>query len=332
MMKDRKKKLPANRRCRWGKLERILDELDNNSLRYLPPEYLVELGMLYHETLSDLGEVQASSDDPHLKLYLNNLLGRAYGHIYKKQRLTFSDFIGFFTSGFPRLVRRRLHFIVVAALIFMFSGLIGFLCITMESRLVTLVVPKAWRTALEHNLAKGKVGTEVPRHFQAFVSQKIMFNNIRVSFFAFATGFLLGIGTAYILILNGLLLGGLASIFHEAAFAVEFWALILPHGVIELVAIFICSGAGLILGYAIINPGPHRRRDWFRHEGLVAVKLVVGCIPLFIIAALVEAYVTPASIGTGAKYAVSVLLCTGTMAYLGLAGATGRRLRGSLPG
>ncbi|MDP7422835.1 MAG: stage II sporulation protein M, partial [bacterium] len=298
----------------------ILDELDHNSFKNLPPEYLVELGKLYHETLSDLGEIRAASDDPQLKLHLNNLLGRAYGHIYQKKRLKFSDFVDFFTTGFPRLFRRRIHFVVVAALIFVFSSLIGFLCITRESKLVTLVVPESWRMALEKDLAEGKIGRDFPNQLKTVISKKIMFNNIRVSFYAFATGFLLGAGTVHIIIINGLLLGGLASIYYEGGYSFEFWALILPHGVIELLAIFICSGAGLILGYAIINPGPYRRRDWFRHEGLAAVRLVVGCIPLFVIAALVETYITPADIGDPAKYFISLILFTATLAYLALSG------------
>ncbi len=322
-MENVKKELPPDRTQRWRKLERILDELDHNSLRYLPPEYLVELGKLYNETLSDLGEVQAFGDQPELRLYLNNLLGRAYGHIYQKKRIRFREIIDFFIWGFPELVRQRIHFIAGAAVIFLFASLIGFLCITNDSKLISLVVSDSWRAGIENDIKQGKIGAHFPNEYKATISSKIMFNNIKVSFLAFAWGALLGAGTIHVLIINGLLLGGLASIYHAGSLHIEFWSLILPHGVIELISIFICAGAGLMLGYAIINPGPYRRRDWFRHEGLEAVKLVIGCIPLFIIAAIVETYITPAPLGLMIKYVISAVLLAVTVLYLALSGNDG---------
>ncbi len=273
------------------------------------------MGNLYFETLTDLSEAQAEGGEEKDRTYLNNLIGRAYAQIYRKPGARLFDLFSFFLLEFPALIRKRVHFIIGAMLIFSFSAMIGFLCLHTDSKLLGLVVPEHLKLRIESELAHGKVGAEFPDSLKFSISSYIMFHNIEISFLAFATGLLLGAGTIYLLITNGLFLGGLASVFHSKGYALQFWALIVPHGGLEFICIFIASGAGLILGYSLLNPGPYKRRDWFFHESMDSVKMVMGAFPLFIFAALIETYITPTSIHPVLKFLFSFVVILVTLFY-----------------
>ena len=137
------------------------------------------------------------------------------------------------------------------------------------------------------------------------ISAVIMTNNIRVGFTAFALGFTWGLATVLVLFDNGLLLGVLGAIYISRGFALDFWSLILPHGVLELLAIFICGGAGLVLAKALVQPGDYTRRDALLVQGRIAVKLVLGTIPMFVAAALIEGFITPTTLPDSVKLAVA---------------------------
>jgi uncharacterized membrane protein SpoIIM required for sporulation len=151
-------------------------------------------------------------------------------------------------------------------------------------------------------------------------SSAITTNNIQVCFNSFALGVTLGIGTIYILFYNGLILGclgGLTLIKGQSAF---FWSLIVPHGVPELFAIFVCGAAGLILGYSLINPGKMSRKDALITRGKEAVQLVLGCIPILVIAGVIEGFFTPLNIDYAYKYTFAALALVVLVLYLILPG------------
>jgi uncharacterized membrane protein SpoIIM required for sporulation len=135
-------------------------------------------------------------------------------------------------------------------------------------------------------------------------STAIQTNNITVTFLAFAGGLLLGIGTVYLLIQNGLMLGMVLSL----CIRHRFWNIpifIAGHGVIELTAIFIAGGAGLLLAKALLVPGELKRRDALVTNGLLGIKLIMGCVPMLLIAGIIEGFVSPSSISPIFKFAIS---------------------------
>jgi uncharacterized membrane protein SpoIIM required for sporulation len=113
-------------------------------------------------------------------------------------------------------------------------------------------------------------------------------HNIQVTFLAFGLGITAGVGTALVLFANGVPLGALAVQYHEAGQDLFFWAWILPHGIPELTAIAIAGGAGLVLGRGLVLPGRRRIRDALRHEARRAVRLVVGTMPVLVMAGVIE--------------------------------------------
>jgi uncharacterized membrane protein SpoIIM required for sporulation len=106
--------------------------------------------------------------------------------------------------------------------------------------------------------------------------------------------------------------------------SVSLWSFVSPHGSLELPAIFIAGGAGLLLGSAILAPGPLPRRDAIRQRGASAVRLLLGVIPLLIVAGVVEGFVSPVPIDPSAKFVTGASLFALLLVYLLRAGA-GRR-------
>jgi uncharacterized membrane protein SpoIIM required for sporulation len=124
------------------------------------------------------------------------------------------------------------------------------------------------------------------------LSAYIFQNNVQVAFLAFALGITLGIGTIVVIVQNAVFIGLLAGAFQAAGKADVFWALVLPHGFLELIAICIAGGAGLRLGWSAIDPGDRYRLTALAEEARDAVLVVVGVIPAFGMAALIEGFVT----------------------------------------
>ncbi|MBU1109882.1 MAG: stage II sporulation protein M [Candidatus Riflebacteria bacterium] len=310
--------MPESAIKRWEETEQLLGRFDSAIFNQITPAEVMRLGELYTELISDLNKLTTSVDDPPARARVNHLALRTYGAIYQKKTMTFADLLRFFISGFPGLIRKRLHFVIASTMMFLVAALIGYLCIHAKSRLVDLVVPPVEQQRLKTLALSSRPNQPHPmaRESSFGLSSTIMVNNIRVSILAFATGIFFGIGTIVILINNGLMLGALAALYTDAGYSSYFWSLILPHGGIELVSIFIGGAAGLIVGYALINPGSYHRKDWLVKEGNEAIQLVIGIIPLLVIAALIEAYITPAYLSVEIKLTLSAFFFLALMIYL----------------
>jgi uncharacterized membrane protein SpoIIM required for sporulation len=138
----------------------------------------------------------------------------------------------------------------------------------------------------------------------AFASH-VTFNNIQVSVVAFALGALLIPGIV-ILAYNGLNVGIVGGLFVSEGQAGTFFGLIAPHGLLELTAVVIAGGAGLRMGWSLLVPGDRTRGAALAEEGRRSVALVLGTVLAFVVAGLIEGFVTPAPIPTGVRVAVGV--------------------------
>jgi uncharacterized membrane protein SpoIIM required for sporulation len=139
-------------------------------------------------------------------------------------------------------------------------------------------------------------------------------------FNAFALGALLGVGTLFIMAYNGLSIGAVLALTYRAGFGDELVAFMAGHGVIELSCIFIAGGAGLLFGNAILAPGDLSRFDALRLRGREAVHLIIGCVPLLVVAGTIEGFISPAPISPAFKYSVAAVTGVALYTYLLLGG------------
>jgi uncharacterized membrane protein SpoIIM required for sporulation len=147
-------------------------------------------------------------------------------------------------------------------------------------------------------------------------SSAIMTNNMSVAFTTFALGITGGLGTIYMMLFNGVLLGVIGMACHLSGMSLQLWEFVAPHGVLELPAIFIAGGAGLRIASGLLFPGYLPRRESLARAGTDAVQLLLGCIPILIIAGTIEAFISPSGLATGLKFALAGALFTLLLAYL----------------
>jgi uncharacterized membrane protein SpoIIM required for sporulation len=143
-----------------------------------------------------------------------------------------------------------------------------------------------------------------------------MTNNMSVSFTTFALGITAGLGTIYMMAFNGLLIGVIGMACGLAGMSVQLWSFVAPHGVLELPAIFIAGGAGLRIAQGLLFPGLLPRRESLARAGVEAVQLVLGTIPILIIAGVIEAFVSPTALPVPLKFSMAAALFVLLGAYL----------------
>ena len=158
------------------------------------------------------------------------------------------------------------------------------------------------------------------RTFAPLMSTEIITNNVRVSAVAAAGGITAGLMTIYIIGFNGLMLGTLGALFAARGFGLDFWATIAPHGVIELSAIQIAGGAGLILGAGLVRPGRARRGDALRENARRTLTLVLGVSAMLVVAGLIEGFVSPQRLSSEVRLTIGGLTAVALATYLLFAG------------
>ncbi len=284
----------------WSELERLLDAL-NHIRRPISAGDIDRLTALYKSAAAHLSAMRTQWPNDPTATYLNHLVARAHHVLYKQSDKGASRIGRFLGTYFPSLIRRRQPFILIAGALFLLGMIAGFAAVGSDPLNLYLVLPANIANAID------PAATNAPRGdlHSPLVSTEIFINNIRVAMLIFVSGVTLGIGTVYLLAYNGLIVGALAAVFMQAGESYVFWAYILPHGIIELTAIFIAGGAGLYMGYRFFVPGAYPRKRQFLQAAKESVQLLLGTIPLFVIAGIIEGYVAPSQLPLGVKYAAA---------------------------
>src|SRR5208282_5950758 len=143
-----------------------------------------------------------------------------------------------------------------------------------------------------------------------------MTNNMSVGFTTFALGITAGLGTIYMMAFNGLLIGVIGMACWLSGMSLQLWSFVAPHGVLELPAIFIAGGAGFRIAQGLLFPGVLPRRDSLAQVGSEAVQLLLGTIPILIVAGLIEAFVSPTGLPIPLKFSMAGALFVLLGAYL----------------
>lgn len=305
-----------SRRPRWERLEKLIQSLERGKVKELQESELPELGRLYREATADLARLQSfqheSSLPDELVDYLNHLVARAHSQIYRSPSPGWTKLWKFLRSVFPETFRKTAVWTVVALGIFLLGSTYGFIAGITDDTFIPLIAPPQ----LIQQVEEGTVWFDSILAIKPLATSMIMTNNISVTFLAFALGMTFGLGTVYIMAFNGLLLGTLAALCHLHGLDVDFWSFVLPHGVIELTAIFIAGGGGLLLGSALVAPGDLSRKDALVQRGRKAVQLILGCVPLLIVAGIVEGFFSPSHLSPWTKFLLAALLLTLLLFYL----------------
>lgn len=305
------------RKRAWQRLEHLLGRLGGSSLRQMGREEVRELGRIYRRTASDLAIARAESRDPRLVNYLNNLVIRAHGRIYRAESQGGRRLWEFFSRGFPQTFRRTWRYTALAFVVFWAFAVVGFLGTRSDPDFSELVgVHPLQRVVIDSGVRWWEglnKGNEIG-------SSQIMTNNIWVMFLAFALGAFFGLGTLYVMAFNGALIASVLALVYRAGYGHELLTFMVGHGVIELSCIFLAGGAGLLIGSALLLPGDLARGDALKTRGLDAIRLVAGCVPVLVVAGIIEGFVSPSALAPAVKFAVGITTGVALFSYLLLAG------------
>ncbi|HSL55822.1 MAG TPA: stage II sporulation protein M [Pyrinomonadaceae bacterium] len=310
----------TQRKNAWQRLEDLLKLLDGSSLRRLGREEVRELGRIYRRTASDLAIARAESRDPRLVNYLNSLVIRAHGRIYRADAQGGKRIRLFFTRELPQTFRRTWRYTFLSFSVFMIFATVGFVGTRYDPDFSELmgVSPAFREMAIETKTPWWERLNEANQTGASL----IMTNNIMVTIYTFAFGATLGIGTIFYLALNGANIASVVALAYGAGtdFGNALVTFMVGHGVVELSCIFIAGGAGLLIGSAMLMPGDLTRADALKTRGMEAVRLMIGVAILLVVAGTIEGFISPAPIDPRIKFGIGGITGLAMYAYLLLVG------------
>lgn len=269
---------------------------------------LDEMVALYQRVSAHLSYARVTyAADPGLTSRLTMLVADANAVLYsQRDREVSRSLRTFATVTFPSAVWGIRRFILVAFLLMAVPWLVMTVWLAISPAAFEASAPEAVREAYIEEDFEAYYSSQPAQDF----ASQVFTNNVRVAALAFAAGILLCVVTAAILAYNGAMVGIAGGLFTHVGQADRFWGLILPHGLLELSAVIVAGAAGLRIGWTVIDPGDRRRLTAIAEEGRRMGAVLLGLVVAFLLAALVEAYVTGQPWPTSARVGIGVIVVT----------------------
>jgi uncharacterized membrane protein SpoIIM required for sporulation len=291
-----------------------------------------ELARLYRLHSARLARLRTQKTDPEAIRTLNALCVRAYSLVYAAPRRRRRRG-GFFLSELPATLAATWRMQLLVALLLFGAAAVGGRLVAEDPRALTALVPAGMYPpdALEGLSSSHEARQSFLSPGEQTLARKSLFStqlfahNTRVGLLGFAVGVLGGIPTVLLVAYNGLTLGAFTSIFAADPDAAVFWAWIIPHAIPELLAIVLCSTGGLLMGIAVLSPGRVGTARALRTAARRALQLVIGALPLFLVAALIESFVRQSNLSTPGRFGVAVLALASLAGYVAAVTLLARR-------
>ena len=301
------------RRERWEQLNALLQRIETLKLRSLSRAELKRLGQLYRSLTSDLAQAQTNFPQSDLAQALNQLASRAHPHVHRSRSLTGRSVWEFFRADLPQTFRRNLHLFNLAALIFLAGAALAGVATLIDENIATVLLsPQLIESIHRREMWTERIFSVMP---SSVMSTVIMANNISVAFMTFAMGLTFGVGTCYLLALNGVMLGCVMALCFHYGLLGPLLEFVTAHGVVEISVIVVAGTAGLLVGSALVNPGDYRRRDSLAMRGKDGARLVLGTAPMLVVVGMIEGFVSPHP-GIPAMVKMVLGLVLGALFYL----------------
>ncbi|HVK39902.1 MAG TPA: stage II sporulation protein M [Candidatus Kapabacteria bacterium] len=290
---------------RWKQFETLLKER-----REVDPDRLAEL---YVHVTDDLAYARSFYPESRTTTYLNALAADIHQEIYRNRRERTSRIVTFWKYELPTLFFEHRRELLYSFTILVLAIVVGAFSASVDDEFVRTILGDSYVNMTIENIRNGDPMAVYKGGGELDMFMAITFNNVRVSFSAFAFGLLLSVGTAWILFSNGVMIGAFQYFFHEHGLL---WTSILSvwiHGTLEISAIVIAGAAGLVMGNSFLFPGTHTRMQSFRNGARRGLKIVVGLVPIFVLAGFLEGFVTR---HTNMPVALSLSIILGSAALI----------------
>ncbi|MFJ1737033.1 stage II sporulation protein M [Streptomyces sp. NPDC088254] len=304
-------------RAEWDRLDALLRR------RRLTGAEADELVTLYQRTATHLSLIQSSAPDPQLTGRLSRLVARARSTVTGTRRASWHDVARFLTLGFPAAVYRARHWWIPTALVSTATAaLLGWWIGTHPGVQASLAAPDELRALTRPG---GQYETYYSSHPAASFAAQVWTNNAQAAAMCLVLGVFLGLPVLWILFQNMLNLGVGIGLMSSAGRLDTFLGLVLPHGLLELTAVFVAAGTGLRLGWTVIDPGPRSRRTALAEEGRAAVGMAIGLALVLFVSGAIEGFVTPSGLPTWARITIGITAEVAFLAYVYILGGRAAR-------
>ena len=269
---------------KWKETEKVVEQAAG-----LSPDQLADV---YTDLTADLAFAQTHFPTSRITIYLNNLASALHNEIYRNKREKWSRIITFWTREVPQTMYDARRELLTSFIIFIVSVLIGVISAANDPNFVRLILGNGYVDMTLDNIANGEPMAVYNGSDEVPMFLGITLNNVMVSFNCFAMGLLTSFGTGYMLLRNGIMIGAFQTFFYQHDLLWESSLAIWLHGTLEIWAIIVAGAAGLALGNGWLFPGTYSRLESFRRGAKKGVKIVIGTVPVFVMAGFIEGFVT----------------------------------------
>ena len=267
---------------------------------------------LYRQAVADLAYARMRYPGHPVVKELEQLVGRAHSILYQAEHGRSRNWTEFWLEHWPMLMREAARPILVATGIFWASAVVGFFLTAQNPVLESFFVSPPMRAAIQSK----RLWTSSLTSMAPAASSQIATNNINVSLLTWGLGLTFGIGTVWLLVFNGIMLGAIAAACLRAGMLLPLAEFVVAHGSLELPAIWISGGAGLLMAEAMLFPGRYSRGVELRLKGRSSVQIMVGIMPMLLVAGAIEAFVSPSNLSGIAKALLGLSLALALLGFI----------------
>jgi len=290
--------LVTTRSPRWIAFASRLATVQRSGLSSLGESGVREFVEEYRALTSDLARLTTAAKDGGVAevFYLGRLVAGAHNLIYRERRQTFREVLRFIAIDVPTEVRRSAAPILLAAAFLFVPAAISYTAVVRDPAVAPTFIPTKMLDRAEEGVERARTRKGYipdPEVFRPVMASQIIANNVQVTFAAFALGITAGIGTLFLLLMNGISLGGVFGLYQSKGIIGLLLAFVAPHGVLELSAICIAGGAGLLIAGSMLLPGEMTRRAAFAANSRRAMRLIAASTLLLVFAGSLEGMVSP---------------------------------------
>ncbi|HWC75201.1 MAG TPA: stage II sporulation protein M, partial [Gemmatimonadales bacterium] len=305
----------ARKRDAWETFHKLALRMERTGVGALASGEIPRFAAQYREVAADLARARTYQLDQRVIDYLERVVSAGHNALYRARRRNRTPFLEYVLRDFPAAVVESRAYVLVAMLLFALPAAAAYVMITEKPAITEDVMPQGMINRAEQAAAREEQGRTYAQEGAAErprVAALIISNNIQVSFGVFAGGLTGGLLTAWLLLMNGMMLGFGLGLFKNYGVLSYLTTFVAGHGVLELTAIFISAGGGFRLAKALIAPGDRTRKDALIVEGRIAVRMIGAVVTLLAIAGTIEGLLStsnaPAAWKLGTSGATVVLL------------------------